>query len=134
MRACLQGGSLCKDATPQDLVNWAASRPCDPCGCTVDSRSGGAKVPYTGCADHADRGLRGEPWCYVAGGTACKSAQPDLVIPGSAWKQCADPNCRCVGRTGTNDITLSGVVEIKASERGCGDHDGRGYPWCWVKT
>jgi hypothetical protein len=128
-RPIVQGGSMCKDATPQD---WAGYRFCDPCGCTVDSRSGGAKVPYTGCGNHTDRGLNGQPWCYVVGGTACKAAFADPLIPGSAWQQCADQNCQCVPATAASDVQWSGVVEIKPNERGCGDHDGRGYEWCWA--
>ena len=127
---CVQGGNLCRDATP-DL--WAATRACDRCACTVNSQSGGAKVPYSGCANHADRGLNGNPWCYVAGGTACTAAHADPSLPGSAWKACADPNCLCVERTAASTVEWSGVAEIKVSERGCGDHDGRGYEWCWVK-
>ena len=127
---CVQGGSKCPDATPRD---WAGYRPCDPCGCTVDSRSGKLKVPFNGCGNHADRGLNGNPWCYVAGGTACKAAHADPSLPGSAWKACADQNCQCVDRTAASDVQWSGVVEIKVSERGCGDHDSRGYDWCWVK-
>ena len=88
---CVQGGSKCRDATPKD---WAGYRPCDPCACTVDSRSGKVKVPFNGCANHADRGLNGNPWCYVAGGTACKSAHADPSLPGSAWKACVDQNCQ----------------------------------------
>ena len=91
------------------------------------------KVPFNGCANHADRGLNGNPWCYVAGGTACKAAHVDPSLPGSAWKACADQNCQCVERTAASTVQWSGVVEIKVSERGCGDHDGRGYDWCWVK-
>ena len=126
----VQGGSKCLDATPRD---WAGSRPCDPCGCTVDSRSGGVKVPFNGCGTHSDRGLNGNPWCYVAGGTACKAARSDPSLPGSAWKACADQNCQCVAATAASQVEWSGVVEIKVAERGCGDHDGRGFEWCWVK-
>ena len=121
---------MCKDATALD---WAGYRNCDPCACTIDSRSGGAKVPFSGCANHAGRGPSGEPWCYVAGGTACKAAHADASVPGSAWKACSDPNCQCVAATAASSVEQSGVVEIKVSERGCGDHDGRGYEWCWVK-
>jgi hypothetical protein len=38
-----------------------------------------------------------------------------------------------VDRTAASTVEWSGVVEIKVNERGCGDHDGRGYEWCWVK-
>ncbi len=131
----VQGGSKCRDATPDYYFPWAATRPCDPCACTVDSRSGGARVPFNGCANHADRGLNGNPWCYVAGGTACTAAHADASVPGpAAWKPCSDQSCQCVERTAASDVQWSGVVEIKVSERGCGDHDGRGYEWCWVKS
>jgi hypothetical protein len=129
----VQGGSLCPDAIPDGDAPWAAYRECDPCACTVDSRSGGAKVPFNGCAGHSDRGLNGSPWCYVAAGTACKAAYADPLVPGSAWKQCADRNCQCVQASAASTIAWSGVVEIKTNERGCSDHDGRGYEWCWVE-
>jgi hypothetical protein len=124
---------MCPDATPESGMPWVAYRPCDPCGCTVDLRSGGAKVPFNGCANHSDRGLNGNPWCYVAGGTACKAAHADPSVPGSAWRSCSDQNCQCVPRTASSTVEWSGVVEIKATERGCSDHDDRGYEWCWVK-
>ncbi len=125
---------MCPDATPDEDVSsgWAATRPCNPCACTVDSRSGGARVPFNGCANHADRGLNGNPWCYVAGGTVCTAAHADALVPGSAWKPCSDPNCQCVAPTAANTVQFSGVVNIKVSERGCADHDGRGFEWCWV--
>jgi hypothetical protein len=90
-------------------------------------------VPFNGCANHADRGLDGNPWCYVAGGTACMAAHADASVPGSAWKPCSDPNCQCVEPTASSTVELSGAVHIQVSERGCADHDGRGYEWCWVK-
>jgi hypothetical protein len=127
-----QGGIMCPDATPVTGVIGSATRSCDLCGCTVDSWSGSAKVPFNGCANHADRGLNGNPWCYVAGGTACKAAHVDPSVPGSAWKPCSDPNCQCVPPTAASTRQYSGVVDIKATERGCGDHDSRGYEWCWV--
>jgi len=129
---------MCKVATPYttpyNFRTTAAYRSCDPCGCTFDTRSGGAKVPFNGCANHADRGLYGEPWCYVTGGTACKAARADPLRPGSAWKQCADQSCECVGRTAAATLELSGIKDIDVSERGCADHDGRGYEWCWVRA
>ncbi len=128
---CVQG--LCPDATSQQ--GGPPYRTCDPCACTVDSRSGGVKVPFNGCTNHSNRALNGNLWCYVAGGTACKAAHADLLLPGSAWKPCSDPNCQCVQRSASaNDVTSSGTVAIQASQQGCDDHDGRGYEWCWIRA
>ena len=130
--SCLhaQGGSLCKDAKRTD---FGAQRSCDPCGCTLDFRSGGVKVPFNGCADHHDRGLNGRLWCFVSGGSACKAASADPLIPGAAWRQCTDQQCQCVTATGSTQ-EWSGVAEVKPSELGCKDHDSRGYSWCWVRA
>ncbi len=131
-RVHVQGGSMCADAT-SDLALGVAYRSCDPCGCTVDSRSGDAKVPFNGCANHTDRGLNGNPWCFVAGGTACRAARADPSLPGAAWKPCSDPNCQCVPRSAYADTQQSGTVEIKVSEQGCGDHDGRVLDIGWYR-
>jgi len=68
-----------------------------PCKCTQDGSSGGIFVEGRGCGAHTGTGSSSSSsssissmhkYCYVRGGTSCKSAIASAVYPGAAWREC----------------------------------------------